>query len=193
MLLAAAVAAAVAGVAIVASAVLLERPAANPAVPAAFRDWPTVRARVGGREVLLVVAVDKARGLMDVEDLGDLDGMLFDYRDRPAPVTSRFWMEGVRIPLDVAFFDGSARVIEQVPMALCPPLDPATGRCPQYGSREPFVFALETPARSLVLDAGARLELPARTGSRAHPGHTPALSTADRHATATSYVARRRH
>lgn len=131
----------------------------QPRVPAALRDLPHVRATVANQELLLVIAVDHARGLTDIDDLGDVDGMLFVY-DAPAdPTHEGFWMQGVRIPLDAAFFDADRRLIAQVAMGLCPAADEATRTCPVYTSPAPFRWVLETPAGSLRLEPGARLEL----------------------------------
>lgn len=136
-----------------------DRLGSQPRVPAALRDLPQVHATVGDRQILLVIAVDHARGLTDIDDLGDVDGMLFAY-DTPAdPSHEGFWMQGVRIPLDAAFFDADRRLIAQVAMRLCSAADEVTRTCPVYASPAPFKWVLETPAGSLRLQPGARLEL----------------------------------
>ena len=85
---------------------------------------------------------ERARGLMAVDDLGDLDGMLFVF-DGPASVA--FWMKDTLIPLDIAFFGADARLTEVMTMPVCD-ADP----CPTYRSSRPALYALEAPAGELV-------------------------------------------
>lgn len=84
---------------------------------------------------------DRARGLMGVDDLGDIDGMLFVF-DEPALVT--FWMKNTLIPLDIAFFGGDARLTEVLTMPVCE-ADP----CPTYQPGQLTLYALEAPAGNL--------------------------------------------
>ncbi|MDH3538731.1 MAG: DUF192 domain-containing protein [Acidimicrobiia bacterium] len=79
----------------------------------------------------------RAQGLMGVEDLGPLYGMLFvfDY----ASVRS-FWMKDTLIPLDIAFFDSNGVLVAKTSMETC--LD---GDCPHYSSEQPARYALEAP------------------------------------------------
>jgi uncharacterized membrane protein (UPF0127 family) len=59
--------------------------------------------------LLLYVAEDLERGLMFVTDLGDLDGMLFDFK-----VSDRHsvWMKNTFLPLDVLFVADSGLVVD---------------------------------------------------------------------------------
>lgn len=117
---------------------------------------PDVRSvAVDGRD-LMVAWVDspeeRSRGLMEVEDLGDLDGMLFDLGRERRPT---FTMRNTLIPLDIAFFgeNGDGRgVREMVPCDEEP--------CPTYGIEAPARYALEVPAGTVPMAADSDLELP---------------------------------
>ena len=90
------------------------------------------------------------RGLMGVEDLDPLDGMLFTFtgeRDRS------FWMKDTLIPLDIAFFDADGLLVSVTSMEPC--LD---GDCPTYPSNGPAQFALEVP-RGVFADLAADARL----------------------------------
>lgn len=92
---------------------------------------------------------------MDVEDLGDLDGMLFAYDQ---PVVTTFGMRNTLIPLDIAFFDEQGELVGSLEMVPCT-ADP----CPLYASPAPFRWALEAPAGLLTgLGLGDRLEISAQ-------------------------------
>jgi hypothetical protein len=92
----------------------------------------------------------RRRGLMGVEDLGDLAGMVFDLGREQ---TAAFVMRDTLIPLDIAFF-GEDGVLDGV-MSMTPcEADP----CPLYSPDVPFRYALEAPAGALTgLDAGSRI------------------------------------
>ena len=133
-------------------AILALSPAPQIRVPPAFADWPVERVQVGDRTLTVVVAVDQARGLMGVDDLGDLDGMLFEFE---TPVSFGFWMRGVQVPLELALFDADGRLIEVIAMAVCR-ADP----CPIYPASRPYRWAIETPANEVTFAPGAILRRP---------------------------------
>jgi uncharacterized membrane protein (UPF0127 family) len=107
--------------------------------------------------VALTVAVaddaeQRSRGLMGVEDLGQLDGMLFVFQDDAVRL---FWMKDTLIPLDIAFFDSKGVMVTKT--SLCPCLD---DDCPHYSSERLARYALETPLGDLEgLAEGSRLVL----------------------------------
>lgn len=78
------------------------------------------------------------QGLMFVEDLGPLDGMLFVYNSEDV-VTH--WMKDTLIPLDIAFFDSRGQFVSWTSMTPC-----ETEDCPLYPSEGPALFAVEVPA-----------------------------------------------
>lgn len=88
---------------------------------------------------LLVTVADTSElrrsGLMFVEDLGDLDGMLFVFE---ADTSGGFWMKNTLLPLDIAFFDAEGRFVDGFAMEPCT-ADP----CPTYVPSGSYRYALE--------------------------------------------------
>lgn len=118
-------------------------------------DDPDVRQiRLDG-ETLLVAWADtpdeRSRGLMEVEDLGDVDGMLFDLGSER---TARFTMRNTLIPLDIYFFDTAGQGMGMLEMVPC-----ESEPCPSYSIDAPARYALEVPAGSLDVADRPRLEL----------------------------------
>ena len=99
---------------------------------------------VGGQGLIVAIAddpVERAQGLMGVEQLGDLDGMLFVFFQESL---GGFWMKGTLIALDIAFFDDDRILVDTLSMVPCT-ADP----CPSYVPAAPYSWALETPAGAL--------------------------------------------
>jgi hypothetical protein len=108
---------------------------------------------VSGEPWLVAVADDaaeRARGLMEVEDLGPLRGMLFVF---PEDTTAGFWMKDTPLPLDIAFFAADGSLVAWLSMAPCPG-DP----CATYRAPRPYRYALEVPAGGFGGVAGLRLD-----------------------------------
>jgi len=78
------------------------------------------------------------RGLMDVADLQDLDGMLFAWEE---PTSTSFWMKDVILPLDIVFFGEDRSLVDYFTMPLC-----TTDDCPSYPAAGSFMYAVEMPA-----------------------------------------------
>lgn len=84
---------------------------------------------------------ERRQGLMGVDDLGDLDGMLFQF---PTEAISGFWMKDTLMALDIAFFGDDMGLVDSLSMVPCSP-----DSCLSYVADAPFSWALETPAGSL--------------------------------------------
>ena len=106
---------------------------------------------------VLTVAVadsvaERRQGLMNVADLGDLDGMLFVWDE---PTTGTFWMKDTPLPLDIAFFDGDGAWVDNFAMTPC-----TTEDCPNYSAQGPYRYAIEVPETGFAaLTADATLNL----------------------------------
>ncbi|NBD31335.1 MAG: DUF192 domain-containing protein [Alphaproteobacteria bacterium] len=77
-------------------------------------DWGTARFTVKVADT----PSEQSRGLMFVEDLPTMSGMLFVY---PRPQPTSFWMRNTLIPLDMLFFDETGTLTRLHAMAQ--PLD----------------------------------------------------------------------
>jgi uncharacterized membrane protein (UPF0127 family) len=87
------------------------------------------------------------------EDFGEADGMLFDRGGEVDPQSVFFVMDGVAMPLDIAWFDGQGRFVGMASMPTCG--DPL---CPRFAAPAPFRWAIEAPPGAFDgLDADARL------------------------------------
>ncbi len=93
----------------------------------------------------------RSRGLMNVADLGALDGMLFSWGGET--VNSRFTMRNTLIPLRIVFFDATGAFVSRADMVPC-----EVDECPTYGAAGPYAFAIEFPAGTSV-STGDRLVL----------------------------------
>jgi uncharacterized membrane protein (UPF0127 family) len=102
--------------------------------------WETTTVSVGERDIRVAVADDAdewAQGLMSVENLGDLEGMLFVF---PEELLSTVWMKETPLPLDIAFFDSEGHLVDAFSMDPC-----LEEPCTRYSASNPFAWALETP------------------------------------------------
>lgn len=117
--------------------------------------WDTATIDVGGQGLLVAVADDPGewtQGLMGVEQLGDLDGMLFVF---PQEHLGGFTMRETLIPLDIVFFDDDGTFVDVLSMVPC-----TAEPCPPYVPEAQYSWALETPTGTLApLPEGAVLTL----------------------------------
>jgi uncharacterized membrane protein (UPF0127 family) len=111
--------------------------------------------------VICVLVADtadqRARGLMEVTDLGGYDGMLFRFETESA---SGFWMKDTVLPLSIAYLDAAGAVVSTADMDPCP----AGTACPSYPAEAPYRMALEVAQGGLdelglVEGSSSRLEV----------------------------------
>ena len=101
--------------------------------------WQTKIIEIDGSKYLVAVAddeVERAQGLMEVDELGSVEGMLFSWSTE---VSTGFWMKDTLMSLDLAFFDSQGRVVDQTTLEPCL-ADP----CPVFVARAPFQWVLES-------------------------------------------------
>ena len=125
-------------------------------IPPQLGDFGIGTIRLDETELLVAIAdsnPNRALGLMNVADLGSLDGMVFVW---PEDTDGTFWMRDTGIPLDIAWFDGEGRFISQLVMAPCEPF----GACPHFAADRLHRYALEMPEGTMPsLSADSRLDL----------------------------------
>ena len=112
---------------------------AAPDVPDELAGFELATIALDGRELLVAVADRgelRRQGLMNVADLGDLDGMLFVFDQ---DTTGGFWMKDTLLPLDIAFFTVDGALVDRFAMEPC-----TTADCPTYRPSGAYRYALET-------------------------------------------------
>jgi uncharacterized membrane protein (UPF0127 family) len=88
--------------------------------------------------LLLAAAADQyTQGLMNVVDLGDYAGMLFDF---PADTDGAFWMRDTPMPLSIAYLDADGAIVSTAEMDPCLDLGP---QCPGYPPEGPYNDTVE--------------------------------------------------
>lgn len=98
---------------------------------------------IGGQRYVVEVADDdaeRARGLMFRDEMAADHGMLFVH-EREEPQS--YWMKNTHIPLDILYFDSTAKLVSQ--QRDVPPCS-LGDRCPPYPSAAPARFVLELNA-----------------------------------------------
>lgn len=73
----------------------------------------TIKIKINNKEYNLLYAKteeEKENGLKDVEEMGQDEGMFFDYRSDPQEEIS-FWMKDTTIPLDIIFVGEDDKVL----------------------------------------------------------------------------------
>jgi hypothetical protein len=114
---------------------------------------------------LLVAVADtpelRRSGLMFVEDLGDIDGMLFIFEE---DTSGGFWMKNTLLPLDIAFFEVTGRFVDGFAMEPCT-VDP----CPTYSPNGSYRYVVEMEAGTMP-DDPQELTLPSVWADRAEEG-----------------------
>jgi uncharacterized membrane protein (UPF0127 family) len=151
-------------------------PASPGSVPGVVpQGFGTIAARVTASdgeicELCLWLADDPATrslGLMQVTDLGGLDGMAFLY---DSPHTTSFTMRNTVMPLSIVFFDAGGAHLDEFDMEPC-----VAEPCPSYPTPTDFVVAIEVPQGGLAnlgIGPGSLLELLAEGCSSTAPPTT---------------------
>jgi uncharacterized protein len=109
-------------------------------------------------------ADQRAFGLMDRDQLAPDAGMIFLY-DSAQPGDAGFWMYRTRIPLGIAFFDSTGKIVSILQMVPCTSLQ--TSNCPSYSPNASYFGALEVNANFFEdngVKVGDRIVLPGRIG-----------------------------
>lgn len=102
-------------------------------------------------------AEERGRGLMGVTDLGDAEGMVFQF---DTAIRGSFFMLNTPTPLSIAWFGTDGDYVESTDMDPC--LEVPEGGCPLYGPSREYQLALEVfrgGLPDLGVGPGARLEL----------------------------------
>ncbi len=113
---------------------------------APFEQFDEARVAVGGRCLRVLVASDpgqRVQGLRGVRSLAPYAGMLFV---NPSDTSARFTMADTLLPLDIVWFSAAGAVVDRAEMQPCP--EGSDAGCPEYASRAPYRYALETPGGS---------------------------------------------
>ncbi|HJV08107.1 MAG TPA: DUF192 domain-containing protein [Acidimicrobiales bacterium] len=103
--------------------------------------------------LLAETAAQQGIGLMNRNDLGGYDGMLFKFS---SDSSSQFFMKDTPLPLSIAFFDAAGQFVSTADMAPCIHMP----SCPTYGAARPYRWALEVPQGALprlAIGPGTRL------------------------------------
>ncbi len=128
---------------LLAAAALVACSSEEPRPLATLAGFPSTTVTIDDRELAVAVADNgeaRGQGLMNVYDLGRLDGMLFVFE---ADTETGFWMHNTPIPLDIAFFSEDGTFVDRLTMETC------LGTCPTYYASGPYRYALEAPAGDL--------------------------------------------
>jgi len=114
-------------------------------VPPPLKDFPVTEVSLAGRKLTVALADNSSRwthGLQHVNDLVELDGMLFIF---PEEVRTGFWMKDTEMALQIGFFGSGGLLEESVTMKPC-----RTASCPSHTPENPFKYVLELPAESTI-------------------------------------------
>ncbi len=93
----------------------------------------------------------RKRGLMGVNSLGEVAGMVFEW---PETSLGSFWMKDTLIPLEIAFIDTGGVVFAIFDMEPC-----IEEPCPSYQPDGAYHLALEWPSGALGISVGDGIRL----------------------------------
>lgn len=96
--------------------------------------------------LLLAAAAEQyTQGLMNVVDLGDYAGMLFDFPEGTRD--GGFWMRDTPMPLSLAYLDAGGAIVSTADMEPCLDLG---DQCPGYDPAGPYADTVEVPQGGLA-------------------------------------------
>lgn len=127
---------------------LLAGCASRPTALRSPKGFRSVSARFGDRKACVLVADSeplRARGLMDVDQLGRFDAIVFRF---PAVTRGAFYMFHTRIALTIAFVGADGVVRERQDMVPCPESEGSA--CPLYRPQAEYLDAIEYLPSSTV-------------------------------------------
>ena len=108
---------------------------------------PTAGAPVRSCVLVADTAQERARGLMEVTDLGGYVGMLFVFDEE---VDGAFHMQDTPTPLSIAWFAADGSLVSTEDMAPCLGEQAEAQQCPSHPADGPFRYALEVPQGGLA-------------------------------------------
>ena len=85
----------------------------------------------------------QAKGLMYQSDIGGYPAMIFRFA---ATSSSSFYMANVPVPLSIAWFDDQGKFVSSAEMEPC---KVEAAKCPRYGAKGPYRYALEASGGGL--------------------------------------------
>ena len=101
---------------------------------------PSQTVQVGAEPWMVLIAPDDGSGMRGLADFHGADGMLFDQGRDVDPASVVFVMDGVTIPLDIAWFSAAGELVGKASMDPCP-----SEPCPRYGAPAAYRWAIEAP------------------------------------------------
>lgn len=103
----------------------------------------------------LDVVRNPGNGMVGVDDLGSLGGMLFEMTAPVVPYVGGWQMLGVNRPLEIAYFGPSGELLEVDRMEPC-----SNEQCPVYQPSREYLWVIETDVGTLTANPGDLLQLP---------------------------------
>lgn len=116
-------------------------------IPVGLDGFELGTVELDGTELQVAIADEsneRRQGLMGVDDLLSLDGMIFVFSQ---DVSTGFWMKNTLIPLDIAFFTVDGEYVDGFTMDPC-----LEDSCPVYKPSGVYRYALEMAAGDMPSD-----------------------------------------
>jgi uncharacterized membrane protein (UPF0127 family) len=141
----------------------------TPPMPVVAFDTGRVRIETATDTITFTVELaendeQRTHGLMERPQLAEDAGMVFLY-NQPQDASAGFWMFRTLIPLDIAFFDSTGRIVSILSMEPC--ASPNPGVCRTYPAGAAYSGALEVNAGTFAkhgIRVGDRIVVEAGSG-----------------------------